>query len=281
MTQKNGSELNAIRHEVAVIVLVAIAGLLAAISYFAFDDRVTSWLAQDGAEWHRAAPVQAFALLGKTWLQIWLLLVWFCAAGARVRPVLVALSTMAVIAVVVPLLKLATHRTRPTETPAVVGYDNACSSSRQSWYAGASFPSGDTATACGVAVSLGFFTAPPWMPVLLAAGAGVGLLRVASLAHYPSDAFAGAAIGMFCAWLVWRAMRRWPLPELAPPAVCRRVAAVGLILIALPILLSPNAQRSTLFLVAYVLPIAGLYALQKMALRLRRPVEDITDRERT
>lgn len=263
MIPNNRREPKTRRREIAVIVLAAITGLLAVVSYFLFDERIVSWLVHDGTEWHRAAPVRAFALLGKTWLQIWLLLVWFCAVG-RARPVLAALGTIAVIAVVVPLLKFATHRTRPTETSQVVGLDDSGPNDKPTWYANGSFPSGDTATACGVAVSVGFLAAWPWMPALLAAGASVGLLRVVALAHYPSDALAGAAVGMLCAWLILRASRRWPLPDPVQPVVWRRAAAVGVVLIALPILLSHNTQRSMLFLTVYVLPITGLYVLQKI-----------------
>jgi membrane-associated phospholipid phosphatase len=264
MTQKN--------KEIIVIALAVIAGLLAVVCYFTFDEQIVSRIVRDGADWHRFKPLRAFALLGKTWLQIWLLLIWFCAVG-RVRPLLVALGTIAIVAVIVPLLKLSAHRVRPIETARTVGFDES-SREDKTWYSVASFPSGDTATACGAAAALGFSVAWPWTMTLLTVGAGVGLLRVAALAHHPSDALAGAAIGLFCAWLILRATRRWTLPELLPVSICRRVAAVGSILIALPVLLSHNTQRSVLFLTGYVLPIAALYVLQKTTLRLRRPTEN-------
>jgi membrane-associated phospholipid phosphatase len=267
------------KREVIIIALAAVTGLLAVISYFLFDERIVSCIVRDGAEWHRFKPVRAFALLGKTWLQIWLLLVWFCAVG-RVRPVLVALGTIAIIAIIVPLLKLAVHRERPIETSRAVGLDDS-SRQEKNWYSVASFPSGDTATVCGGAAAIGFFVTWPWEAVLLAAGAGVGSLRIAALSHHLSDVLAGAAIGLLCAWLLWRTTRRWPLPELLPLPACRRIATAGLIVIPLSILFSHNTQRSMLFLVGYVVPAVGWYLLRRAILHRAHVGKNATDVERT
>ncbi|MFF9765236.1 phosphatase PAP2 family protein [Streptomyces sp. NPDC014636] len=66
-----------------------------------------------------------------------------------------------------------------------------------------SFPSGHTAAALAFTAAV----APTWPAAgaLAALPAGmVGLERVQSGAHYPSDVVTGAAIGLACAWLVRR-----------------------------------------------------------------------------
>jgi undecaprenyl-diphosphatase len=271
MTRNDPTEPNG-RLSAAILALVVIAALLAVVSYFFLDDRVVSWLVRDGVAWRRTAPVRAFALLGKSWLQIWLLLVCLCWPRKRARPVIAALCTIAVLALVVPTLKVAVHRTRPNATQATVVLEDP-KDNQKTWYDKASFPSGDTSTACGIAAALGSFMGAPWIAALLAVGAGVGALRVVSLAHHPSDVLAGAAIGVLCAWWVARTVRVWPYPKRASLVVFRRLTMVGLVAIPLVILLSHNTQRSTLFVWAYALPIAVLYVLQKAVSRLRRPAE--------
>jgi len=61
-----------------------------------------------------------------------------------------------------------------------------------------SFPSGHSATAAGLAAALSWkYPHGTWLFCLLAASAAAQ--RVASSAHYPSDTFMGAALGLACA----------------------------------------------------------------------------------
>jgi len=73
-----------------------------------------------------------------------------------------------------------------------------------------SFPSGHTATAFLWVGCLLVLTRHWWLRVpLLVLGVLVGLSRVAVGVHWPVDTLAGAAIGLFCAWLGFALARRW------------------------------------------------------------------------
>jgi membrane-associated phospholipid phosphatase len=64
-----------------------------------------------------------------------------------------------------------------------------------------SFPSGHAATAAGFAAALSWkYPRGTWLFVALAMAAAAQ--RVASSAHYPSDVFFGAAVGLMCAAVV-------------------------------------------------------------------------------
>ncbi len=267
-----------IHGEVAVVILAALMGLLAAVSHFTWDERAMAWLAESGTNWRKTWPLQALALLGKSELQIWILLVWFCAGRRRARPVLAALAAILLLGLLVPLLKFTVHRMRPVDTPPIVRLDPGRQEDH-AWYTNGSFPSGDAATACGMAVALGCATTWPWLPTLLIVGAGVGTLRVASFVHYPSDVLAGAALGMCCAWLALRALQRRRLPEWTGTPLSRQVAAAGAVAVSLVILLSHNTRRAVLFLAVYVLPVVVLYLVRRTIRRRQRPAADMGDGE--
>jgi membrane-associated phospholipid phosphatase len=63
-----------------------------------------------------------------------------------------------------------------------------------------SFPSGHAAVAAGLAASLSWFF-PNGKPVFVCLAILASLQRVASDAHYISDIFIGAALGLIGAWL--------------------------------------------------------------------------------
>ncbi|WP_165603698.1 phosphatase PAP2 family protein [Planctopirus hydrillae] len=64
-----------------------------------------------------------------------------------------------------------------------------------------SFPSGHTATAFGLTVALStlYRRGKTWFVILACL---VGVQRVQSLSHFPSDVLAGAAIGLLVGWLI-------------------------------------------------------------------------------
>lgn len=64
-----------------------------------------------------------------------------------------------------------------------------------------SFPSGHTATAFGLTVALStlYRRGETWFVILACL---VGVQRVQSLSHFPSDVLAGAAIGLLVGWLI-------------------------------------------------------------------------------
>jgi membrane-associated phospholipid phosphatase len=70
-----------------------------------------------------------------------------------------------------------------------------------------SFPSGHAATAAGLAAALSWmYPRGRWLFVFLAMAAAAQ--RVASSAHYPSDVFFGASLGLACAAAVLGSVRR-------------------------------------------------------------------------
>lgn len=79
-----------------------------------------------------------------------------------------------------------------------------------------SFPSGHAATAAGLAAALSWrYPRGRWLFVFLAVAAAAQ--RVASSAHYPSDVFFGASLGLACAAAVLGSGRRRSLPLGARP----------------------------------------------------------------
>lgn len=64
-----------------------------------------------------------------------------------------------------------------------------------------SFPSGHSATAIGMAFTIGFLWPRAFMPLLIL-GIAVAISRVPVGMHYPTDVFAGCVVGMLGAYLV-------------------------------------------------------------------------------
>lgn len=71
-----------------------------------------------------------------------------------------------------------------------------------------SFPSGHTCAAFAAA-GVWFMTLPKrWMGITgLVLAMLMGLSRLYVGVHFPSDVLVGAAVGLLCAWLVWRGYR--------------------------------------------------------------------------
>ena len=170
--------------------------LAAVVSFAALDQRIISHLSRKPMAWTHARWVETFALLGKAWLLIWLLFVWVLVTRRR-REVLTALLALIIIGISVGPLKALTGRPRP-----YVAIKTQAGTLREHHSAHyMSFPSGDTAVAVAVAASLAPTVGPVTTGLFVIACAGVGFLRITGMAHYPSDVFAGAAIGLLAAWL--------------------------------------------------------------------------------
>ncbi len=222
------SRLSLCSKDVFFLVLVLTFGLAAVWSYFNLDQKVFSLLCQKPVDWDENFWLKAFTYLGKVWLLIWLLLIWFLSTG-RQRPVLIAFLALIITFLTVVPMKAAVRRPRPYE---VIKTGQKVEEQRD-LDGHKSFPSGDTAVVFAAAIVIISFATWPLACLLLAACAGIALLRVTAMAHYPSDVFAGAAMGSFAGWLAIQIDRRW-LP-LEPPRfnLNRTVAVLVIILIPL------------------------------------------------
>ncbi len=177
-----------------------------------------------------------------------LLVVLFAACLSRLRrPAVLGLVSLTLITVPVHLLKFLVGRERP-------------------WHSGGSFPSGDTASVVAALLPFALFAPRLAWPVALLALL-VATFRVVASYHYPSDVFAGAAVGSLA---VWAALRLTPAGLLR----LRSRLAWPLFLVAMAVslgvaLTSARNSPSSKFLL-FVLP-AVLIALALERRRLARP----------
>ena len=224
--------------------------------YLLWDESVRQWLLAHPLTWHKRDGVNAFRQLGKAYVPIWLVLLWSCLTN-RWRPTVVTLVALLLVGLSVCPLKVLASRRRPNDPTPLSGY--AAGDSHRSWEQRVSFPSGDTANAFAVATVLACSTRRAWAALFLAAAGAIGLLRVTSMAHYPSDVFAGMIIGVLAGWWsVHWAKRRPPEKEFAVRGRWRIL--LGVLLVILVPLLSPLAGVKPLliFLRFYGVAAAGL-----------------------
>lgn len=94
--------------------------------------------------------------------------------------------------------KLVSRRERPSQVPAGQNFNHTFFKSQVVSLSGSSFPSGHAAGAFAIAsvVSTRYYRNHHWVPYLLYGMAtAISLSRITTLGHYPSDVFAGAAMG--------------------------------------------------------------------------------------
>jgi membrane-associated phospholipid phosphatase len=245
--------------------LTLLAAVVTFLIYLLLDEPVRQWLLLHPNTWHEHNWVNAFRQLGKAYIPIWLVLLWSCLTN-RWRTTAVTLLALLFVGVSVCPLKVLTSRQRPNDPALRVGY--ATLGSHGSWDRRVSFPSGDTAAAFAVATVLVLSIRRFWAALFLVAAGVIGLLRVTSLAHYPSDVFAGMMIGMMVGW--WCV--HWTLHRLSENAFAlsgRGRILLGLLLVVLVPLLSPLAGMEPLlvFLQFYGVAAAGLLLLGTLRLR--------------
>ena len=239
-------------------ILAVVLGLCAAWSYFNLDQRVFSFLCENPINRNGNLWLKAFAFLGKAWMLVWLLLVWFLSSG-RQKPVMVGLLALIITASMVVPLKFGVGRARPRDVIKTL----STGQEGRDLTNGSSFPSGDAACALAVATVVISFVTWPFACLLLAAGAGIALLRVIVMAHYPSDVLMGAAIGFFAGWLAIQIEHRWLPLERLRFKLGRGVATLAVILIPLSYGLSGGFHKLPVFLETYgVLAIFILLAPQ-------------------
>jgi len=247
-----------VRNGLVVLIPVTALSLAAVLSFFLLDEYVFSALRQQTATWHSNEWVEAFKLLGKTWVPIWLILFWFCVTG-RLRLTLIGLFALLLVAPTVNSLKILVRRPRPSDVIKTELTQQEVNSLLHSW----SFPSGDTASVFAVATALVPFVGWYLTPVFFAIAAAVGFLRVVVLAHYPSDVCAGAAVGIFCGWLALKITRRWLSLESSRFVWCRGAAVLAVILIPILFGLFRGLEQLLIFLKTYGLLTAGIYITVK------------------
>ena len=228
--------------------------------YLLLDEPVRQWLLAHPNTWHEHNWVNAFRQLGKACVPIWLVLLWSCLTN-RWRPTAVTLLALLFVGVSVCPLKALASRRRPNDPALFAGYAAALDS-HHSWEHRVSFPSGDAAAAFAVATVLALSIRRPWAVLFPVTAGAIGLLRVTSLVHYPSDVVAGMMIGVLAGWWsVHWAMRRLPEGEFTMRG--RGRILLGVLLVALVPLLSPFAAMKPLlvFLQFYGAAVAGLLLL--------------------
>jgi undecaprenyl-diphosphatase len=229
--KKLRSKLNFSGRDVVILLFVAVSGLAAVWAYFNLDKNVFSSLRQKPLDWDDLFWVEPITFVGKTGLQIWLILIWFLFKKNQ-RPILISFLALLVGLTIVVPLKFGAGRPRPYEI--IKAEQDPNRKLELDNYT--SFPSGDTATAFAIAAVVVSLATWPWACVLLAISAAVALLRVTAMAHYPSDVFAGAAIGILAGWIAVQIDRRW-LP-LIPPRFDLKPNWAILAIIIIPIIMA-------------------------------------------
>jgi len=247
-----------VRNGLVVLIPITALSLASVLSFFLLDEYVFSALCQKPPTWHSNEWVEAFKLLGKTWVPIWLILFWFCVTG-RLRLTIIALLALLLVAPTVNSLKILVRRPRPSDVIKAQLTQQEVKGLLHSW----SFPSGDTASVFAVATALVPFVGWYLTPLFFAVAAGVGFLRVVVLAHYPSDVCGGAAVGIFCGWLALQITRRWLLQESRRFGWCRVTALWAVILIPSLFGLFKGLEHLLIFLRTYGLLTAGIYIIVK------------------
>lgn len=249
MTRISPSRLIARPMEAVALGAVLVLAVAGVASYLALDERAASFLSSQPRSWHGSFWVVAFTRLGKAWLQVWLLLAWFLISRRR-HDVLAALLALIIVAGIVNPLKLAVGRPRPHDLLQA----RAAGLPEREITQAVSFPSGDTAGVFGVVTAVLPAAGWPLCLLLLGSCAGIGALRVTSLAHYPSDALAGAAIGLFAGWLAIRLIDRWGHSDQSLPFE-RWLVLGGMIGVPVIVGVSERPAMLVLILEAYGVPV--------------------------
>jgi len=196
---------------------------------------------------------------------IWLLFCWMWATG-RHRPALVAILVLLLVLPAVMSLKGIVQRPRPADIVKVHSRAEDRNDFIRSW----SFPSGDTAAVFAVATALAPFVSRQWVLTFFTVASSIGILRLAVLAHYPSDVCAGAAIGMLIGRLASQIASICRLPEPSGFNWYRAIAAVGVIGIPLFLGLLEGIEQLLTFLKTYGVLVVGIYIVAKGGVWLKR-----------
>jgi len=175
-----------------LVIAIGALGVAAAVAYFLLDPIAPDFFRAHTRSWAGTSWPRAFRQLGKVWAPIWLLFLYVWATGKR--RLLIAGLLALVLSASVTFVKVAVQRPRPDQVIAGNSEDLP-------FYDKTSFPSGDTASAFAIATAASVFLPLAWQVLLFAGAASIGILRLMSVRHFPSDVFAGAAFGILCGLL--------------------------------------------------------------------------------
>lgn len=214
---------------VGVVLLV-----LALVCFLLIDRPLLQFMDGHSTDFHTKPTINAFRQFGKAWVPLWLLLMWACLTPWR-KAVTASLLAMVIVMPLLLPLKYTFNRLRPEKqliklhNPEATEAINAGSPS---------FPSGDTATVFAIAAALGAFCPlTVSIPAYLIAAA-IGVLRVVSLDHFPSDVCVGAAIGLFAGYWAARIIDQSPHVRINPPEQFKWKAVVLALVIGMPLWIS-------------------------------------------
>ncbi|NTW54879.1 MAG: phosphatase PAP2 family protein [Chlorobaculum sp.] len=188
--------------------------LFCVISFFLFDQPLTLFFHQfDAGLWHRAWKVVTRAGQSEWYLVGGLLL--FAGLRKRNRRIsstgLLLFSTVAVSGLTADLIKIVLCRARPKLLleQNIYGFDLFGWHLEHAWQ---SFPSGHSATALSVALSLSLLY-PRFRAAFMAAAMVIAASRVVLCQHYLSDVVAGSALGAATVALLYQRYFRTAFDE--------------------------------------------------------------------
>jgi membrane-associated phospholipid phosphatase len=227
--------------------------LAGTILCFIFADApVFSRLRQNPPDLHSYGWIRAFEQLGKVYAIVWLLFFWVLVTG-RHKTVVVSILAMLITIPAVWAIKATTQRPRPRD----VIKAQAKIENQNSIYRRFSFPSGDTASVFAAGTVLASSVPWTWAIGIATCCCGVGALRVAELAHYPSDVFGGAALGIFCGWAAIRIAEKKPQIENIFGGWERKLSLIGVFLVPIMLWFFEGIDKLKI-LVEFYVPIAAI-----------------------
>jgi undecaprenyl-diphosphatase len=249
---------------VNLVVLLIICFLLAGmvVCFISVDKPVSSWIQRNQPQMYETSWMEALKQLGKVYPFVWLLLFWVLVTG-RHKIVLVSLLALIITIPMVWSLKITVQRPRPVD---IVRAKNG---NESSLYNRRSFPSGDTASVFAMGTVLVSSVSWIWAIGIAFCCSGVGVLRVAELAHYPSDVLGGAALGVFCGWAAIRIMSRNPQVESILRGGERILSLIGVFLIPVLIWFFQGIDKLKILLEFYV-PIAVIIFAVSLVRKLQK-----------
>jgi len=229
-----------------------VAVVACAVSWRCADVSLSLWFSERNRAWTDAPFVLGLRQLGKVWAPVWLLLLWVTVTR-RTRPATTALLALLFTAAIVLPLKESVGRIRPGEY-----LDLPIEETNDIPVSGHSFPSGDVATVCAVTFSLICVLSWRTWSVLLGLCLLTGVLRLVVMTHHLSDLWAGAAVGILCAYLALRIDHSGFFDS---SRLDRRIGIARTGLVALPILWCIEGYVPVLTFAVTIAPVAILLAV--------------------